>query len=204
MPRIEAPTVAEHREQRRKAILDAARSLMVETGEPPSMGQVGKRAGLARSSVYQYFDSVEELLTAVAGDVFPGWSAEVQNRVAGASSPGERVWAYIEANFALSTSPELGVIQVLSRVIPPQDLHSPMKEFHLQLQVPLRQALIDLREPDPEVMAGFIDALIVQATHDLEGENAALRASTAARSLASLRRLIGSYLGLATEISHSE
>lgn len=196
MPRIEAPTVAEHREQRRKAILDAARALMVETGEPPSMGQVGKRAGLARSSVYQYFDSVEELLTAVAADVFPAWSARVDGGVAKASTPGERVWAYIEENFALFSSPELGVIQVLARVIAPQDLDSPMKEFHLQLQVPLRQALIDLGEPHPEAMAGFIDALIVQATHDPEGTYAAHHAEGSKRALACIRRLIGGYLGL--------
>ncbi len=172
---------------------------MVETGEPPSMGQVGKRAGLARSSVYQYFDSVEELLTAVAGDVFPGWSAEVQSRVAAVSSPGERIWAYIEANFALFSSPELGVIQVLARVITPQDLNSPMKEFHQQLQVPLRQALVDLGEPYPEAMAGFIDALIVQATHDPGYEASAHQAEGAERSLACIRRLVGGYLGLTPE-----
>ena len=198
MPRIEAPTVAEHREQRRKAILDAARALMVETGEPPSMGQVGKRAGLARSSVYQYFDSVEELLTAVAEDVFPAWSAGVQDRVAEASSPGEQVWAYIEENFALFSSPELRVIQVLARVIAPQDLHSPMREFHLQLQVPLRRALNDLGEPDPEAMAEFIDALIVQATHD-PGDDPAPHAEGSERSFSCIRRLIGSYLRLPRE-----
>ena len=47
MPRINAPTVADHRAQRIRAILDAARRLMEETGEPPSMGTIGSRAGLA-------------------------------------------------------------------------------------------------------------------------------------------------------------
>lgn len=195
MPRIEAPTVAEHREQRRTAILEAARVLMIETGEPPSMGQVGRRAGLARSSVYQYFDSVEELLAAVAAEVFPTWSASVRNAVATATTPGEKVWAYIAENFALFSSPELGVIQVLARVIAPQDLDSPMQEFHRQLQDPLRQALIDLGEPEPETMARFIDALIVQATHDLGAVEAGQNSDDIESALASLRRLIAGYLG---------
>ena len=201
MPRIQAPTVAEHRARQRQTLLDAARALLLEMGEPPSMGQVGNRAGLARSSVYQYFPSVEELLTAVAADVFPTWVAGIHHRVAAAPTPGTRVWAYIEANFALFASPELAVAQVLSRVIAPQALHSSMSEFHLQLQVPLRQALSDLHEPEPERMADMIDSLIVQATHDIDHLEARQLADAHARSLACLRRLLSGYLQLPPEDS---
>ena len=196
MPRIQAPTVAEHRAQRRKALLDAARALMVETGEPPSIGQVGKRVGLARSSVYQYFESVEELLTAVAVDLFPSWLAGVYEHVAAAPTPAERVWGYVVAHVALFASPDLSVIKVVAKVIPPQHLHSPMRDYHLQLQVPLRQALADLQEPEPEAMATLIDSLIVEATHVQEMVDEAVEAEVTAQSLARLRRLIGGYLGL--------
>ena len=73
MPRIEAPRVAEHHARQRRALLDAAHALLAETGEAPSMAAVGRRAGLARSSVYQYFDSPGALLHAVVTDVFPTW-----------------------------------------------------------------------------------------------------------------------------------
>ena len=199
MPRIQAPTVAEHRVKRRKALLDAARDIWVETGEPPSIGQVGKRVGLARSSVYQYFTSVEEILTAVAAEVFPAWTEGIHSRVAQASSPGEKVWAYVEGNFALFSGPEFAVAQMLTRVIAPQDLHAPMKEFHRQLQVPLQQALADLNEPEPVAMAELIDALIVKATHDLKYDDAAQEIEASARSLSCLRRLIAGYLGLPSE-----
>lgn len=196
MPRIQAPTVAEHRAQRIRGILDAARALMEETGEPPSMGDVGKRTGLARSSVYQYFDSVEKLLTAVASDVFPDWTNRVCTRVAEAATPGARVWAYVEENFAIFTSREMVVAQVLARVIAPQDFQAPMKEFHLQLQVPLREALIDLNEPEPEAMADLIDSLIMKASNDVSRDEEPHQPEPEDRSLASLRRLIGPYLGL--------
>ena len=53
MPRITAPTVAEHHAKQRRALLDAARDLLAETGAEPSMAAVARRAGLARSSIYQ-------------------------------------------------------------------------------------------------------------------------------------------------------
>ena len=58
MPRIDAPTVAEHHAQRRAALLAAAEELLAEQGvEAVTPAAVGARAGLARSSVYQYFSS---------------------------------------------------------------------------------------------------------------------------------------------------
>lgn len=198
MPRINAPTVADHRAQRIRAILDAARRLMEETGEPPSMGEIGSRAGLARSSVYQYFSSVEELLTAVAAEVFPDWIERVLERVAEAPTSGDKVWAYIEENIAIFASPELAVAQVLARVISPQEFQAPMKEFHVRLQVPLKEALADLGEPDPEAMAQLIDALIMKATSDRSDEDPH-ETNAGDSSLALLRRLLGPYLGLRPE-----
>ena len=65
MPRIDAPTVAEHSAQRRAAIVDAAVDLLGRegiTGVTPAA--VASAAGLARSSVYQYFASTDALVAA--------------------------------------------------------------------------------------------------------------------------------------------
>lgn len=197
MPRIQASTVREHRAQRIRSILDAARTLMEETGEPPTMGQIGKRSGLARSSVYQYFDSLEDVLAAVAADIFPEWTERVCGRVAAAPTPGERVWAYVEENFAIFASRELAVAQVLARVISPQEFQAPMKDFHHRLQVPLKQALIELGEPEPKAMADLIDSLIIKVTND-RSDDEPHRTNADDRALAILRRLLGPYLGIST------
>jgi hypothetical protein len=70
-------------------------------GRLSPVGLVATRGGLARTSVYQYFSSVEELLTAVVADVLPERASQVAGRVAQASTPGGRVWAYIEASVDL-------------------------------------------------------------------------------------------------------
>ncbi|WP_007024640.1 TetR/AcrR family transcriptional regulator [Saccharomonospora iraqiensis] len=205
MPRIQAATVAEHHEHQRRALIAAARGILAETGEVPTMGEVGRRAGLARSSVYQYFASAEELLAAVVADSFPDWARHVLDRVAAASSPGARVWAYIEANVELFTGPQQAVANALMRTVDPQVLHTPMKEFHAQLQVPLREALTALGEPEPEAMAEHLGSLVVQVARDVgpctpaapdtdPGTPAATDAGR--RALARLRRLLGGYLHL--------
>lgn len=187
MPRIDAPTVAEHHARQHRALLDAARALLAETGRAPSMAEVGRRAGLARSSVYQYFPSPEALLHDVVADVFPDWAGQVTRQVADAATPGERVWAYIDANVTLFAGSEQAVAAALTRVVDPSVLRGPMQEFHATLQVPLRDALRDLGEPEVATMAETIDALIVHAARVADGRE---------KVLLRLRRLIGGYLGL--------
>ncbi|MEI2715307.1 MAG: TetR/AcrR family transcriptional regulator [Nocardioides sp.] len=184
MPRITAPTVAEHHAKQRRALLDAARDLLAETGAEPSMAAVARRAGLARSSIYQYFSSPPDMLAAVVGDVLPAWADRVRAHVEAAATPAERVWAYVEANLELFASPEQAVAQALSRVVEPQVLQRPMEDFHRRLQVPLRDALTAWGEPEVEAIAEIIDAMIVRAARDAAPETAATR----------LRRLLEGYL----------
>lgn len=196
MPRIQAATVAEHHAQQRRALLTAARELLAETAEAPSMGAVGRRAGLARSSVYQYFTSPQDLLAAVVADVFPDWADQVTTAVTAASSPGARVWAYIEANVALFASSEQAVARALASVVEPDVLKGPMEAFHAQLQQPLVQALSDLGEPEPTVMADYVDQLVLNATRGLRDDPPLQAGVDADAVLAPLRRLLGGYLHL--------
>ncbi len=198
MPRIDAPTVAEHHVRQRRALLDAARGLLAETGQVPAMAAVGNRAGLARTSVYQYFTSVEELLAAVVADVFPDWSGQVLAQVEAAATPATRVWAYVEANVALFASSEQAVARALTRVVGPDVLRGPMEQFHAELQVPLRQALTDFGEPEPDEMAALVDSLIINASQPL-GDPASRKAQDVA--LARLRRLLGAYLELSPDLN---
>ena len=88
MPRIDAPTVAEHRQHRRRALLDAATAILVADGlAATTPAAVGAAAGLARSSVYEYFDSSAAIVAAIVEDAFPRTNAELADAVAGAGDP---------------------------------------------------------------------------------------------------------------------
>lgn len=196
MPRIQAPTVAEHRARQRQAILDAARALLAETGEAPSLAAVGARAGLARSSVYEYFSSRGDLLAGVVADVLPAWAARIVEAVEAAPTPGERVWAYVTANVELFAGSEQAVARALTTVVDPAVLAEPMEEFHQALREPLLSALRDHGEPQPEVMADIIGSMVVRASRDLWSPNKRTVRRRLDAALALLRRLLGGYLQL--------
>ena len=198
MPRIQAPTVAEHRARQRRAILDAARAHLAEEGRAPSLAQVGARAGLARSSVYDYFDSRNDLLAAVVADVFPDWADQVIGSMQAADTPGEKVWAYVEANMRLFSSSEQAVARALTSVVDPTVLAEPVTRFHQSLQEPLLAALQAHGEPQPQLVADLIDSMVVRASRDVREPEPGTDPSTLTTCLELLRTLLGPYLGRAT------
>ena len=194
MPRITAPTVIEHREQRLRALLDAARAIIGETRTAPTLAATAERAGLARSSIYRYFSSSEQLLEAVVADIFPMWANKVRTCVDAASTPGEKIWAYIGANLDLFSSSEQDLASALREVADPHLLKKPMETFHAELQKPLVAALTDHGEPRPQLVAETIEGALVRVARDLGSPADAPLGKDEA--LALLRRVFGQYLGL--------
>ncbi len=198
MPRINAPTVAEHRARQRRAILDAARAHLAQEGRAPSLAEVGVRAGLARSSVYEYFGSREDLLAGVVADVFPDWAGQVIGAVEAANSPGEQVWAYVEANMRLFASSEQAVARALTTVVDPALLADPMRRFHESLQQPLVAALRAHGERKPQLMADIVDSMVVRASRELWSPDLRTARRRLGTALRLLHNLLDPYLGLST------
>lgn len=196
MPRIKAETLVEHRELQRKAVLDAARDLLAETGEAPSLAEVGERAGLARSSMYQYARSREDLLAAVVADVFPTWADRIRRAVETAPTPGEKVWAYVESNVSFFAGSEQRVARALGCVVDPEVLRRPLQEFHDALQEPLRLALSDHGDPHPDTTADIIDSMLLGATQEIRARKRQSTPDEREAALTPLRRLLAPYLGL--------
>lgn len=199
LPRIDAPTVAEHRRQQEAAILAAARDILAQTGRAPTLGEVAQAVGLARSSVYQYYSSSDDLLAAVVADIFPAWARHVREKVESQQDPAARIWAYIDANIELFASSEQVVAAALARVVDPAVLQEPMTRFHQELQQPLVAALAGYGESDPQRMAGIIDAVIMQACRPAWQGDGCETAVPATGTRAVIRRLIGGYLDLPSD-----
>lgn len=194
MPRISAPTVAEHRDQQLRTLLDSARAILGETSAAPTLAATAERAGLARSSIYRYFSSVDDLLAAVVADVFPDWAGKVRARVDVAATPADKIWAYICANIDLFASSERDVANALSKVVDPHVLKEPMEAFHTQLQAPLVEALAELGEARPRLMAETIESALLHVARGLGTPPEAPLGKKEALGL--LRRMFGGYLRL--------
>lgn len=167
MPRINAETLAAHREQQRRAILDAARELLAEASKDPSAGtpslaEVGRRAGLARTSLYQYFDSREELLDAVIADVFPQWQERLHAAMAAVDSRGAKARAYCRVSLELVAEGEHAVVAGLS--LHARDrVTSAGKELHDTVVRPVVEAM-----GGSDDLAEMVQAVVWTASRQIE------------------------------------
>lgn len=169
MPRITAPTVAEHRAAQKRALLDAAREVLAE-GNPEDLGfaEIAARAGLARSSMYQYFRSRQHLLEALIEDAFPRWSARVEEAMAAAGPPDRRVLAYVRANLDLVAEGEHAIATAIASIVPSDKLNEASATMHGRLRAPLVAALDELGASDPAETAELVSAVVHAASRRIE------------------------------------
>ena len=78
MPRIDAPTVAEHRDMRRASLLAAARDLLREGGSGAlTMGALAQATGLSRPAVYEYFPSTDAVIAHLVVEELRRWHEQI-------------------------------------------------------------------------------------------------------------------------------
>jgi AcrR family transcriptional regulator len=171
LPRIDAPTVAEHHLMRRGALLAAGIEILGTAG-PTGLthSALGDAAGIARTSVYQYFPSRDELVDAVIDHAFSLASAHLSATVEQAGSPIDRVAAYVTHAAARASDATHRVFAAI-----PGDRLSPAQEerlanLHRAALAPLRDALTELGGADPSLTASLVDAMVQAASkHILAG-----------------------------------
>ena len=161
MPRISAPTVAEHRAAQRQALLDAGIAVITEAGVASATPKaVAERAGLARSSFYEYFPSRDDLLAAIALQAFEDWAAELDEALSEVEPGRARLHAYVTAalRMAADGKHELAT-QLQEAEIAPTRLDVIM-QLHDRLSAPLRDVLTSLDIADAGTTAVLVQGLI--------------------------------------------
>jgi AcrR family transcriptional regulator len=161
VPRIDAPTVAEHHAKRRAALLEAAEQVLADLGlDALSLGAVGAEAGLARSSVYQYFDSTPALLVAVVEDAFPRATQRLRDAVDAQNDPRAKVDAYVGTALELATDRTHRSLAALAGADLPAECRARVAELHSEQDAPLRDALRELGDRTPDLTARLMVALV--------------------------------------------
>ncbi|MEV4268056.1 TetR/AcrR family transcriptional regulator [Micromonospora aurantiaca (nom. illeg.)] len=169
MPKIQASTVAEHRAAQRAALLDAARALLSEHPEQiPSLADVARHAGLARSSAYSYFKSRTDMFDVLVADTFPRWSAFVEKQMAEARTPGARILAYVEANLQLVARGDHALARALASAGNSEVLATSSRLLHDSLEAPLRVALTEHGASDPDRMAELVQSVVYALSRMIE------------------------------------
>jgi AcrR family transcriptional regulator len=149
MPRIKSATVKEHRAAQQRVLLDAARELITEGGPAAvKFGELADRAGLARSSVYEYFRTREDVLVAVLDDELHAWHLHLQqvlNRVTGIEA---QVETFLSANLRRVRQGRHGLEYALGQAELPTHARQLLEQRHSEIFDLLRPVVSALAPHD--------------------------------------------------------
>lgn len=103
MPKISAPTVKEHHQVMFAKLVDAAEDILRSQGAfELTAGEVAKRVGIARNSIYRYVDSVTDLRVLVLERYLPQWFRTMSQAVDMTAPPLEQLISLVTASFSLA------------------------------------------------------------------------------------------------------
>ncbi|QGU02508.1 Fatty acid metabolism regulator protein [Corynebacterium kalinowskii] len=161
MPKISGSSVAEHRAAQHKAVLAAGLRLIVEQGgQLPSISEVAREVGLARSSVYLYVSSGEDLLVQLLLAEIPAGLEKISAEIPDGATQSERIATYAGATFDLFVDGDHGPLTVAASQNSSAFADQRVQEAHAEL-VDARQRLLGVDELSCEL----IDAAIGKAAN---------------------------------------
>jgi len=169
VPRIDAPTVAEHRDQRRADLLSAGHDLVLSGGpDAVTMTAVAARAGLSRTAVYEYFASTQDLLAAVLGERMAAWTVEVEQALADVDDPEAKLTIYVQVSLGLITDGSHTLLALLSAETLPADVRRQLTGVHATLAAPLSSAVAQLGVPDVDQATRYVQGVVEAAARRIE------------------------------------
>ncbi|HAN72673.1 MAG TPA: TetR family transcriptional regulator [Actinobacteria bacterium] len=167
MPKISAPTVAEHREQRRAALLDAAAALILRSGNF-TVAEVATEVGLSRSAVYEYYSSASDLIADVLVDELADWSDALDRATRDHEAPGPRIEAWVTAVLEYVSDGRHALVRAAGSVDLPPTRRAEVQTLHRDLIRPLHAAITDLGVADAGVMSGLVWGVVDSTITRLE------------------------------------
>lgn len=87
-PRIQEANIRDQRAMRQRQLINAAMSLALDGGvDAVSVASVAKKAGLSRSTIYEYFSSSADLIADLVLEELENYNGRLQNSLAGVEEP---------------------------------------------------------------------------------------------------------------------
>jgi AcrR family transcriptional regulator len=161
VPRITAPTVAEHRARRLHDLLQAARELVSEQGpDALTLGALAQQVGLSRSSLYEYFRSRDDVVAAIVEDEIPSWAEEIAAEMARSPDVAGKVSTYVRVQLRMLTDGRHTAAMALSAHALGEHGRERIRHEHSRLLEPLVSALTEAEIPDAELRAHFIQGVV--------------------------------------------
>ena len=192
MPKIQAPTVAQHRELRRQQLIDAAMELALVSGaESITVAAVAAKAGLARSSIYEYFASSADLVADLVLEELDYYTGRLAQAISGATDPYTRIELWITESLRYVADGRHMLVKSLNTINTPTSRKEEILMGHRRMMAPLQDSLIEVGISNVRAAAALLASVTDAASIRIDaGNEAELEIQSAVTfALAGLRAL---------------
>ncbi len=192
MPKIQAPTVALHRELRRQQLIGAAMELALANGAGSiTVAAVAAKAGLARSSIYEYFSSSADLVADLVLEELASYTRRLSAAVTGATDPYLRIELWITESLRYVADGRHMLVKSLNTISTPDERKDEIIIGHRRMMAPLNQSLVEIQVADVRIAGALLASVTDAASIRIDaGNDAGLEIQSAVKfALAGLRAL---------------
>ena len=173
-PRIDAPSIPEQRELRQRQLIDAALSLALESGaEAVTVTAVATKAGLSRTTFYEYFSSSADLIADLVMEELGTYRDRLLNAVEGSTGSIEYIECWIaEALHYVADGRHL-LVKSLNSITLPEYRKAEIAQGHRALMGTISDQLKDIGISDLQSALSYVqNSLDTAATRIESGKNA--------------------------------
>jgi AcrR family transcriptional regulator len=174
MPKIQAPTVALHRELRRAQLIDAAMTLALASGaQSITVAAVAAEAGLARSSIYEYFASSADLVADLVLEELDYYTQRLADAVAGETEPYRRIELWITESLRYVADGRHMLVKSLNTIDTPAARRDEIAMGHRRMIAPLLDSLNQTGIIDTKMAAALLSSVTDAASIRIDAGNEA-------------------------------
>lgn len=169
MPRIQTGDLASHRDWRREQLISAATQIALEKSTAKvSIAAVAARAGLSRTSVYEYFASRQDLIADLLIEELRSFSTVLQEAVNNETDPIRAVQTWITASLNYVADGRHLLAKALHASTLPKERSQDIARAHRQMLAPLNKYLQELGISDTARALSLLQAATDVATKRIE------------------------------------
>ena len=169
MPKIETQTLSQHRDWRRSQLIEAAAAIALESGGAAiTVAAVAARAGLSRTSVYEYFASSADLAADLVIDELNSFAQELKKISEAGSTPVEAIDLWIEESLQYIADGRHLLAKALNAIDLPRNRSAAIGMAHGALLAPLRIKLEELGISDINFALTLIQSTTDGASRRIE------------------------------------
>ena len=198
-PKIQAATIVEQRAMRQRQLIDAALAIALESGAASiTVGAVAQRAGLARSSIYEYFSSSADLIADLVIEELALYQKRLSQAVVGTQDPYQHIELWIAEALQYVVDGRHMLIKSLNAATIPEFRRDEISQGHRNLMTTISAPLQEIGLTDIRGAMSYLQNTIEAASVRIESGNDAELEIRSAQiyALAGLRALSGAGLTL--------